>query len=204
MNRASAYQKLFDDVLKRVPAHSPEWTNHNQSDPGRALIELFAWLGDALLYRSDSIPESPRTILRMLAVCLRTRRCAHMSIVDANKTARTAPVPFVASRPGRSLYRVDLARIASKYIGETEKNLRQLLNAAEKPGAILFFDEADALFGKRSEVKDSHDRYARIKISGLLKRLETFKSMAILASSRCHHRRGLEGMRDRLPTETNQ
>jgi SpoVK/Ycf46/Vps4 family AAA+-type ATPase len=71
----------------------------------------------------------------------------------------------------------------NKYIGETEKNLRRLFDAAEDGGAILFFDEADALFGKRSEVKDSHDRYANIEINYLLQRMEAFQGLAILATN---------------------
>jgi SpoVK/Ycf46/Vps4 family AAA+-type ATPase len=71
----------------------------------------------------------------------------------------------------------------SKYIGETEKNLRRLFDAAENGGAILFFDEADALFGKRSEVKDSHDRYANIEINYLLQRMEAYGGLAILATN---------------------
>jgi len=71
----------------------------------------------------------------------------------------------------------------SKYIGETEKNMRRLFDAAEDGGAILFFDEADALFGKRSEVKDSHDRYANIEINYLLQRMEAYRGLAILATN---------------------
>jgi SpoVK/Ycf46/Vps4 family AAA+-type ATPase len=81
------------------------------------------------------------------------------------------------------LYRIDLSAVVSKYIGETEKNLRKLFDAAEDGGAILFFDEADALFGKRSEVKDSHDRYANIEINYLLQRMEAFQGLAILATN---------------------
>ena len=73
--------------------------------------------------------------------------------------------------------------MVSKYIGETEKNLRRLFDAAEEGGAILFFDEADALFGKRSEVKDSHDRYANIEINYLLQRMEAYRGLAILATN---------------------
>jgi SpoVK/Ycf46/Vps4 family AAA+-type ATPase len=73
--------------------------------------------------------------------------------------------------------------VVSKYIGETEKNLRKLFDAAEDGGAILFFDEADALFGKRSEVKDSHDRYANIEINYLLQRIEAYSGLAILATN---------------------
>jgi SpoVK/Ycf46/Vps4 family AAA+-type ATPase len=82
-----------------------------------------------------------------------------------------------------NLYRIDLSAVVSKYIGETEKNLRRLFDAAEDGGAILFFDEADALFGKRSEVKDSHDRYANIEINYLLQRLEAYRGLAILATN---------------------
>jgi SpoVK/Ycf46/Vps4 family AAA+-type ATPase len=71
----------------------------------------------------------------------------------------------------------------SKYIGETEKNLRRVFDAAEAGGAILLFDEADALFGKRSEVKDSHDRYANIEVSYLLQRMESYRGLAILTTN---------------------
>jgi SpoVK/Ycf46/Vps4 family AAA+-type ATPase len=89
----------------------------------------------------------------------------------------------IASDLRLDLYRIDLAGVVSKYIGETEKNLRRLFDAAESGGAILFFDEADALFGKRSEVKDSHDRYANIEINYLLQRMEAFRGLAILATN---------------------
>ena len=81
------------------------------------------------------------------------------------------------------LYRIDLSSVVSKYIGETEKNLRRVFDAAEDSGAILLFDEADALFGKRSEVKDSHDRYANIEVSYLLQRMEAYRGLAVLTSN---------------------
>jgi len=81
------------------------------------------------------------------------------------------------------LYRIELSRIVSKYIGETEKNLAQIFDAAEGAGVILFFDEADALFGKRTEVKDAHDRYANIEVSYLLQRIEEYNGLVILASN---------------------
>ena len=81
------------------------------------------------------------------------------------------------------LYRIDLSQIVSKYIGETEKNLRRIFDAAEVSGAILLFDEADALFGKRSEVRDSHDRYANIEVSYLLQRMEAYHGLAILTTN---------------------
>src|SRR4029077_18938433 len=78
---------------------------------------------------------------------------------------------------------IDLSSVVSKYIGETEKNLRRVFDAAEESGAILLFDEADALFGKRSEVRDSHDRYANIEVSYLLQRLEAYRGLAILTTN---------------------
>ena len=81
------------------------------------------------------------------------------------------------------LYRIDLASTVSKYIGETEKNLRRIFDAAEESSAILLFDEADALFGKRSDVRDSHDRYANLEISYLLQRIESFRGVAILTTN---------------------
>jgi SpoVK/Ycf46/Vps4 family AAA+-type ATPase len=81
------------------------------------------------------------------------------------------------------LYRIDLSQVVNKYIGETEKNLRKIFDAAEDGGAILLFDEADALFGKRSEVKDSHDRYGNIEVSYLLQRMEAYRGLAILTTN---------------------
>ncbi|MEK6336870.1 MAG: ATP-binding protein [Acidobacteriota bacterium] len=98
-------------------------------------------------------------------------------------TGKTMAAEVVANELRLNLYRIDLSAVVSKYIGETEKNLRRLFDAAEDGGAILFFDEADALFGKRSEVKDSHDRYANIEINYLLQRLEAYRGLAILATN---------------------
>jgi SpoVK/Ycf46/Vps4 family AAA+-type ATPase len=81
------------------------------------------------------------------------------------------------------LYRIDLSAVVSKYIGDTEKNLRRVFDAAEEGGAILLFDEADALFGKRSEVKDSHDRHANIEVGYLLQRMEAYSGLAILTTN---------------------
>jgi len=98
-------------------------------------------------------------------------------------TGKTMAAEVIANQLRLNLYRIDLSAVVSKYIGETEKNLRRLFDAAEDGGAILFFDEADALFGKRSEVKDSHDRYANIEINYLLQRMEAFGGLAILATN---------------------
>ncbi|HWU87960.1 MAG TPA: AAA family ATPase [Kofleriaceae bacterium] len=96
---------------------------------------------------------------------------------------KTMAAEVIANELRLHLYRIDLSAVVSKYIGETEKNLRRLFDAAEQGGAILLFDEADALFGKRSEIKDSHDRYANIEINYLLQRMEAFSGLAILATN---------------------
>jgi hypothetical protein len=98
-------------------------------------------------------------------------------------TGKTMAAEVLANELRLNLYRIDLSAVVSKYIGETEKNLREVFDAAEDGGAILFFDEADALFGKRSEVKDSHDRYANIEVNYLLQRMEAFEGLAILATN---------------------
>jgi SpoVK/Ycf46/Vps4 family AAA+-type ATPase len=98
-------------------------------------------------------------------------------------TGKTMAAEVIASELGLDLYKIDLSTIVSKYIGETEKNLERIFNEAEASNAILFFDEADALFGKRSEVRDSHDRYANIEISYLLQRMEAYDGVTILATN---------------------
>ena len=98
-------------------------------------------------------------------------------------TGKTMAAEVIANELRLNLYRIDLSAVMSKYIGETAKNLCRLFDAADDGGAILFFDEADALFGKRSEVKDSHDRYANIEINYLLQRVESYRGLAILATN---------------------
>ncbi len=103
--------------------------------------------------------------------------------VGESGTGKTMAAEVLANELGLPLYRVDLSAVVSKYIGETEKNLRRVFDAAEAAGVILLFDEADALFGKRSEVKDSHDRYANIEVSYLLQRMESYAGLAILTTN---------------------
>ncbi len=98
-------------------------------------------------------------------------------------TGKTMAAEIIAGDLGFDLYEVDLANVVSKYIGETEKNLSKIFDAAEATSALLFFDEADALFGKRSEVKDAHDRYANIELSYLLQRIESYEGLVILATN---------------------
>lgn len=98
-------------------------------------------------------------------------------------TGKTMTAEILSNVLGLNLMRVDLSQVVSKYIGETEKNLDKVFESAEKGGTVLFFDEADALFGKRTEVKDSHDRFANIETSFLLQRMESYYGLAILATN---------------------
>ena len=145
------------------------------------------------------LPEAQRGILREIAVHVRQRATVYQQWGFASKGARGLGVSALfagASGTGKTMaaevlanelkldcYRIDLSSVVSKYIGETEKNLRRVFDAAEVGGAILLFDEADALFGKRSEVKDSHDRYANIEVSYLLQRMESYRGLAILTTN---------------------
>jgi ATP-dependent 26S proteasome regulatory subunit len=104
----------------------------------------------------------------------------------ASGTGKTMAAEIMAVELDLDLYRIDLASVISKYIGETEKNLRTVFDAAEESSAILLFDEADALFGKRSEVRDSHDRYANLEVSYLLQRVESYRGIAILTTNMQH------------------
>ncbi|HEX7112550.1 MAG TPA: ATP-binding protein [Mizugakiibacter sp.] len=145
------------------------------------------------------LPAAEKTLLRQIAdqVALRTavyddwgfrarmNRGLGISALFAGEsgTGKTMAAEVLARALGLLLYRIDLSAVVSKYIGETEKNLRRLFDAAEDGGAILLFDEADALFGRRSEVKDSHDRYANIEVNYLLQRMESYRGLAILATN---------------------
>jgi SpoVK/Ycf46/Vps4 family AAA+-type ATPase len=98
-------------------------------------------------------------------------------------TGKTMAAEVIAQELQLDLYKIDLSQVVSKYIGETEKNLDRIFTAAETANAILFFDEADALFGKRAEVKDAHDRYANIEVGYLLQKVESYLGLAILATN---------------------
>lgn len=163
----------LDDLAQRIPAAA-------------------TW-GDLVL------PEPPQLLLREVMAHVRQRTRVYDTwgfsqkgsrglgisalFAGASGTGKTMAAEVLADELRLDLYRIDLSAVVSKYIGETEKNLRRVFDAAEEGGAILFFDEADALFGKRSEVKDSHDRYANIEVSYLLQRMEAYRGLAILATN---------------------
>jgi len=108
---------------------------------------------------------------------------ATMVFAGGSAAERTRGAELVANKLGQQLHRIDLSQVVSKYIGETEKNLERLFGEAERAGAVLLLDEADALLGKRSEVKNAHDRYASIKISYLLQRIEAYAGLVIVATN---------------------
>jgi SpoVK/Ycf46/Vps4 family AAA+-type ATPase len=146
------------------------------------------------------LPDEGRRTLREIAAHVRRRPRLHerwgffakhaghrgSSVLLSGGSAggRMMAAEVLARDLQRDLIRVDLSAVVSKYLGETEKNLRRLFDAAENGGSVLFFDEADALFGKRTEVKDSHDRYANAEVSYLLERMERFTGLAIVAANR--------------------
>ena len=145
------------------------------------------------------LPEQEKTILQQILTHIRRQAKVyqHWGFADKNKrglglsvlfagtsgTGKTTAAEVLAHELNLDLYRIDLSSIMSKYIGETEKNLRRIFDAAETGGGILLFDEADALFGKRTEVKDSHDRHANIEVSYLLQRMEAYQGLAILTTN---------------------
>jgi AAA+ superfamily predicted ATPase len=162
---------------------------------------------DELAQRIDSaagwddliLPEAQKATLKQIGAHVRNRIKVHQDwgfaardarglgisalFAGESGTGKTMAAEVLAHELKLDLYRIDLSAVVSKYIGETEKNLRRVFDAAEDSGAILLFDEADALFGKRSEVKDSHDRYANIEVSYLLQRMESYRGLAILTTN---------------------
>src|SRR5205807_5666091 len=98
-------------------------------------------------------------------------------------TGKTMSAEVVARDLGLDLYVIDLSTVIDKYIGETEKNLDRIFSEADRVNGVLLFDEADAIFGKRSEVKDSHDRYANVEVAYLLQRMELFDGLAVLTTN---------------------
>jgi hypothetical protein len=145
------------------------------------------------------LPEPAQRLLRAIVAHVRHQSLVHGGwgfggrggrglgvnalFAGASGTGKTMAAEVVAGELRLDLYRVDLSGVVSKYIGETEKNLARVFDAADAGGAVLLFDEADALFGKRTEVRDSHDRYANIEVSYLLQRMETYRGLAILTSN---------------------
>ena len=158
-------------------------------DPGQERVHLVLPAGlSETLARVVSLAQRPDLAAEWgFPHRRRSARGVSVLFVGPPGTGKTLAARFLAQELGIDLYRVDLARIVSKYIGETEKNLGRLFDEAGATGAVLLFEEADALFGARTEVHDSHDRYANMEVSYLLQRLENFEGIAIV-TARCADR----------------
>jgi SpoVK/Ycf46/Vps4 family AAA+-type ATPase len=191
-------------LARRETESSPEllaeavWNACRESERSR-LDMLAQRLEPKMTWDDLVLPPGEMKLLREIAAQVRQRNKVYADWGFSRKMNRgfgisalfagdsgcgkTMAAEVIANDLGLNLYRIDLSAVVNKYIGETEKNLRRLFDAAEEGGSILFFDEADALFGKRSEVKDSHDRYANIEINYLLQRLESYRGLAILATN---------------------
>jgi SpoVK/Ycf46/Vps4 family AAA+-type ATPase len=140
------------------------------------------------LYPENWTEPELRPVLRMQSQLSEVTRVARAQRTSVLLTSAKRPETLLAGRAlaaglGRELYRVDLTRVVSKYIGETEKNIDRVFAEAEAARPVLLFDEADALFGQRTGVKDSHDRFANAEVGYLLQRMETYDGVAMLATN---------------------
>ena len=178
----------MSDLFKAARLHS----GHHLAELARKMKPRYVW-EDLIL------PETPLTMLKEMVSMVQSRPMvleswglgrkltsgAGISALFAGPpgTGKTLAAQIMANRLGIDLYRIDLSSVVSKYVGETEKQLEQIFTEASESNAILFFDEADSIFGKRSEVKGAHDRYANIEVSYLLQRMEEYDGVAILATN---------------------
>ncbi|KAI9130402.1 ATP-binding protein [Acaryochloris sp. CCMEE 5410] len=195
-------QSLADKTTEKIKEpQSPTvllWQSCRQQARPR-LDELAQRIESNSTWEDLVLPEKEQQVLKDIAVHVRQRRQVYEQwgfqsksqrglgiaalFAGASGTGKTLAAEVLANTLQLDVYRIDLSSVVSKYIGETEKNLRRVFDAAEGGGVILLFDEADALFGKRSEVKDSHDRHANIEVSYLLQRMEAYRGLAILTTN---------------------
>jgi hypothetical protein len=193
---SAAMSRAVQEGRKLLPADLYEaarlHSGHHLSELAQKIEPRYTW-GDLVL------PETPATMLRELVNMVRSRplvldtwglgrkltagKGISALFTGPPGTGKTLAAQIMANELGIDLYRIDLSTVVSKYIGETEKNLERIFSEAQASNAILFFDEADAIFGKRSEVKDAHDRYANIEVGYLLQRMEGYDGIAILATN---------------------
>ena len=206
---ASQYRlgaRRIAEIAEQAHAHNPAGDAtalhriaREQAGRGAALPALTQAIEPHAGWASLVLPAAQQQLLQQIVAHARHRLTVHHAWGFADQGARglglatlfwgdsgtgkTLAAEVMAFELGLALVRVDLSAVVSKYIGETEKNLRRVFDAAEQAGALLLFDEADALFGKRTEVRDSHDRYANIEVSYLLQRMEAYSGLAILTSN---------------------
>jgi hypothetical protein len=211
IDRVVAHFNLGSPLIQGVCDRVRLWSNGNQANLSEFLWESCRSQArtrlDDLAQRIEPmagwddliLPVAQQSLLREVAAQIKQRSMVYDTwefarrganglgiaalFAGASGTGKTLAAEVLARELQLDLYRIDLSQVVSKYIGETEKNLRRVFTAAEAGGAILLFDEADALFGKRSEVKDSHDRYANIEVSYLLQRMEAYRGLAILTTN---------------------
>ena len=183
--------RLSDEYLSYFTTGEPRRPDFGANFPARFIETQLTW--DDLVLQSGTRKqieeiktwvEHGQTLLDDWGMATKLRPGYRSLFYGPPGTGKTMTACLLGKSTGRDVYKVDLSLIVSKYIGETEKNLGKVFDQAQNKGWILFFDEADALFGKRSETKDSHDRYANQEVSFLLQRIETFDGIAILASNR--------------------
>jgi len=190
--RDSALQRR--DVIQRrdLILAARAYSSPNLSGLAQKIEPRYGW--DDLI-----LPDDQKTMLREMVqtvtgrgvvmeewgVGRKLKASAGVAVLFAGPpgTGKTMAAEVISGDLGLDLYKLDLSMVVSKYIGETEKNLGRIFDEAQSSGAILFFDEADAIFGKRSEVKDSHDRYANMEVSYLLQRMEQYDGVTILATN---------------------
>ncbi len=187
-------------LLERDPSDVPGtlW-EASRSQARQRLDDLAQRLETQASWEDLVLPEAQGLVLRDISAHVRQRLKVYETwgfgkqgsrglgisalFAGTSGTGKTMAAEVIAKELRLDLYRIDLSTVVSKYIGETEKNLRRIFDAAEEGGAILLFDEADAIFGKRSDVKDSHDRYANIEVSYLLQRMESYRGLAVLTTN---------------------
>lgn len=195
---AASLKLHIHTTQEKAPAHTQLWQIcRTQSRP--RLDELAQRIEATVTWEDLVLPEQERQVLRDVAIQLKHRTQVYEQwgfgdrgqrglgisalFAGASGTGKTLAAEVLANELQLDLYRIDLSAVVSKYIGETEKNLGRVFDAADVSGVILLFDEADSLFGKRSEVKDSHDRYANMEVSYLLQRMEAYRGLAILTTN---------------------
>ncbi len=182
--------RLSDETLCYITTGEPRRPDFGANFPARFIQTPLSWddlvLQNGTRKQIEEIKawvEHGQTLLEDWGMAKKLRPGYRSLFYGPPGTGKTMTACLLGKATGRDVYKVDLSLIVSKYIGETEKNLGRVFDQAQNKGWILFFDEADALFGKRSETKDAHDRYANQEVSFLLQRIETFDGIAILASN---------------------
>ena len=199
--RAFAASQGGDATAQSAAAVGEAWTACVQH-AGAGLAGITRWVTPRATLAEVQLPPAEREQLARFVIHARQRSIVLTDFGFAARgerglgfaalfhgesgTGKTMAAEAVAQALGLGLAITDIATIKSKYIGETEKNLRRIFRAADEGGAVVFFDEADAFFSKRSDVKDSHDRYANVEIDYLLTRMEHFTGVAILATNQKH------------------